>query len=33
MIILKTVRDANPLLCNGETFISSDTIENWVILN
>jgi len=33
MIIPKTVRDANPLTCSGDTFISSDTIENWVILN
>ena len=32
MIISKQQRDANPLTCSGETFVSSDTIENWVIL-
>jgi len=33
MIISKTVRDANPLTCSGDTFVSSDTLENWVTLN
>jgi hypothetical protein len=33
MIISKTVRDANPLTCSGDTFVSSDTLDNWVILN
>jgi hypothetical protein len=33
LIIPKTVRDANPLTCSGDTFVSSDTLENWVILN
>lgn len=33
MIISQTIRDANPILCNGDTFISSDTLENWVTLN
>jgi hypothetical protein len=33
MIISKTTRDANPLSCSGETFITQDTLENWVILN
>jgi hypothetical protein len=33
MIITKEVRDANPLTCDGETFITTDTLENWVILN
>jgi len=32
MIISKTLRDANPLTCSGDTFISSDTLENWVVL-
>jgi hypothetical protein len=33
MIIPKAVRDANPLTCSGDTFVSSDTLENWVTLN
>ena len=33
MIIPKAIRDANPLLCNGETFLTFDTLENWVALN
>jgi len=33
MIITKSTRDANPLTCNGDTFISSDTLANWVVLN
>ena len=32
MMISKAERDANPLTCSGDTFISSDTIENWVTL-
>jgi|WetSurMetagenome_2_1015567.scaffolds.fasta_scaffold05098_6 hypothetical protein len=31
-IIPKAVRDANPLTCTGDTFTSSDAIENWVYL-
>jgi len=31
-IIPKALRDANPLTCNGDTFTSTDTIENWVYL-
>jgi len=30
--ITKEERDANPLQCNGESFVSGGTIENWVIL-
>lgn len=33
MIISKTTRDANPLSCSGDSFITTDTLENWVILN
>lgn len=33
MKISKAVRDANPLTCSGDTFITADTIENWVYLN
>ena len=33
MFISKALRDANPLTCNGDTFTSSDLLENWVILN
>jgi hypothetical protein len=32
LIIAKAVRDANPLTCSGDTFVSSDTLNNWVIL-
>ncbi|MEI8087218.1 MAG: hypothetical protein WCG93_13495 [Paludibacter sp.] len=32
LIISKAKRDANPLSCSGELFISSDTIQNWVVL-
>jgi hypothetical protein len=32
MFISKTLRDANPLTCSGDTFITTDTIENWVYL-
>lgn len=31
-IIPKAVRDANPLTCTGDTFTSSDALENWVYL-
>lgn len=33
MMISKNVRDANPLICNGDVFVSTDTLDNWVILN
>jgi len=33
MIISKEVRDANPLVCAGDTFVSADSLENWVTLN
>lgn len=33
MMISKSVRDANPLTCSGDVFVSSDTLDNWVILN
>jgi hypothetical protein len=32
MIIPKATRDANPLECSGDTFITTDTLENWVVL-
>ena len=32
MIISKETRDANPLTCIGDTFTSSDTLVNWVVL-
>lgn len=32
MIISKELRDSFPLTCNGETFVSPDTLENWVVL-
>jgi hypothetical protein len=32
-IISKEERDADPLECNGETFLNSGTIENWINLN
>jgi len=32
-IITREARDSDPLKCNGETFITSGTINNWVILN
>ncbi len=31
-LISKAWRDAHPLTCDGETFTSTDTIQNWVIL-
>lgn len=33
LIISKEIRDANPLTCSGDVFTSTDTFENWVILN
>ncbi len=33
MIIPKDVRDLNPLTCSGDTFVSADSLENWVLLN
>ena len=32
-IITREVRDADPLQCNGETFLTAGKIENWVNLN
>jgi hypothetical protein len=32
-IITREVRDANPLECNGESFVTSDNPDNWVILH
>ena len=32
LIISKEERDANPLTCDGEMFISQDILENWIIL-
>ena len=33
VIIPKASRDSNPLTCNGDTFTSTDLLENWVYLN
>jgi hypothetical protein len=33
LIITKAVRDAHPLSCSGDTFITTDSLDNWVILN
>ena len=33
LIISKNLRDINPLICNGDTFIGSDILENWVIFS
>lgn len=33
MIITKDLRDANPLVCSGESFTASDLLPGWVILN
>jgi hypothetical protein len=33
MIIDRAERDAAPLQCDGESFLSPGTIENWVALN
>ena len=32
LIISKAIRDAYPLSCSGDTFITTDTLENWVVL-
>ena len=32
-IISKEARDADPLTCDGEEFIDSGNLENWVVLN
>ncbi len=32
LIISKTARDADPLNCSGETFGTSGTLENWILL-
>lgn len=32
LVISKQERDAAPLLCNGETFIGTDSLNNWVNL-
>jgi len=32
LIISKEVRDSNPLFCNGDMFVSSDSLESWIIL-
>ena len=32
LIITKQARDSDPLNCSGETFGTSGTLENWVIL-
>ncbi len=33
LIISKIARDADPLTCNGETFITTGILENWVVLD
>jgi len=33
MIIPKAIRDAYPHTCSGDTFITTDTLENWVVLD
>jgi len=33
LIIPKIIRDANSLSCSGDVFITTDTLENWVVLN
>ncbi len=32
-VITREARDASPLQCNGETFLNSGILENWVTLN
>lgn len=32
-VITREARDASPLQCDGETFLNSGTLENWVTLN
>jgi hypothetical protein len=33
MIILKSLRDANPLTCSGDVFTNTDPLESWINLN
>jgi hypothetical protein len=33
MIISKQERDAHPLSCSGDTFLTADSLESWVILS
>lgn len=33
VIIPKAIRDANPLTCSGDTFTSTDVLEDWIYLN
>ncbi len=33
VIIPKALRDAHPLVCNGDTFTGTDSLQNWVMLN
>lgn len=33
LIISKATRDANPLACSGDAFVTGDTLENWIYLN
>lgn len=33
VIISQSERDSDPISCNGETFITSGTLENWFVLN
>jgi len=32
LIISKELRDVNPLSCGGDAFVSTDALENWVVL-
>jgi len=32
-IVSQTARDADPLTCDGETFVTFGNLENWVVLN
>jgi hypothetical protein len=33
LMISKELRDANPLTCNGDVFMTTDILENWVIVH
>jgi hypothetical protein len=33
VIIFREARDADPLSCDGEVFVDSGNLENWLILN
>jgi hypothetical protein len=33
MMIPKVTRDANPLTCSGDVFMSADALENWVVIH